>query len=163
MHEKEAGKRDSTWREYSSISTLLGHKFFSISEYKHRKEKFFVKYNFVFDIVFDIFFKSKNRRVEKKEGTVEARPIRYSILRLFSFTWERGGEAKCENKCRFYYSLRPVPFYERYTEWRLREREEKNDSKGFGHDFSERFYDSLLVCQLSGDIDCYHGRVESRT
>lgn len=36
-----------------------------------------------------IFF--KNRRVEKKEGTVEARPIRYSILRLFSFTWERGG------------------------------------------------------------------------
>lgn len=38
-----------------------------------------------------IFFKSKNRRVEKKEGTVEARPIRYSILRLFSFTWERGG------------------------------------------------------------------------
>lgn len=109
-----------------------------------------------------IFFKSKNRRVEKKEGTVEARPIRYSILRLFSFTWERGG-AKCENKCRFYYSLRPVPFYERYTEWRLREREEKNDSKGFGHDFSERFYDSLLVCQLSGDIDCYHGRVESRT
>lgn len=75
----------------------------------------------------------------------------------------RGGGAKCENKCRFYYSLRPVPFYERYTEWRLREREEKNDSKGFGHDFSERFYDSLLVCQLSGDIDCYHGRVESRT
>lgn len=38
-----------------------------------------------------IFFKSKNRRVEKKEGTVEARPIRYSILRLFSFTWESGG------------------------------------------------------------------------
>lgn len=36
-----------------------------------------------------IFF--KNRRVEKKEGTVEARPIRYSILRLFSFTWESGG------------------------------------------------------------------------
>lgn len=36
-----------------------------------------------------IFF--KNRRVEKKEGTVEARPIRYSILRLFSFTWEGGG------------------------------------------------------------------------
>lgn len=54
-----------------------------------------------------------------------------------------------------------------YTEWRLRERERekkgKKDSKGFGHDFSERFYDSLLVCQLSGDIDCYHGRVESRT
>lgn len=42
--------------------------------------------------------------MEKKKGIAKARPIRYSILRLFSFTWGEG--KKCENKCRFYYSLR---------------------------------------------------------
>lgn len=86
---------------------------------------------------------------------------------LFHFTAVfiyMGKESKCENKCRFYYSFRLREIHTRNGDCGgEREKKGKKDSKGFGHDFSERFYDSLLVCQLSGDIDCYHGRVESRT
>lgn len=160
LHEKEANIVPQTRFQLASMVRYLllkGNSFFSISVYKHWKEKFFVEYNrFRYWQIWDIFLKVKWEK--RRESTP------HSLFHFTAVFIYMGRESKCENKCRFYYSFRLREIHTRNGDCGgEREKKGKKDSKGFGHDFSERFYDSLLVCQLSGDIDCYHGRVESRT
>lgn len=102
LHEKEANIVPQTRFQLASMVRYLllkGNSFFSISVYKHWKEKFFVEYNrFRYWQIWDIFLKVKWEK--RRESTP------HSLFHFTAVFIYMGRESKCENKCRFYYSFR---------------------------------------------------------
>lgn len=125
LHEKEANIVPQTRFQLASMVRYLllkGNSFFSISVYKHWKEKFFVEYNrFRYWQIWDIFFKSKMRKKKGKHA-----PFVIPFYGCFHLHGE-GVEMREQMSI-----LLLVPTTrDTYTEWRLRGRERKKRKKRF--------------------------------